>query len=357
MTLVLRSICALILLCIAVPLHAQDQSESLIAHGVALRKQGKNAEALLEFQRALQQRPSSRALAQVALAQQALGQWPLAEAGLVSALGARDDPWIRRNAAALDAALDTVRDRLGSLRVEANVAGAALFVNGQAVGTTPMAAAVRVAAGPVELEARADGYAPVHQTVQVASRSEQSVRLELAPLASRALTAPEPQSTAAAPTRVATPARVTAPAPVPAPARTAAPAGVARNDGRSASSELGHVDHGAPGSGLRTAAIVTFAVSSLFLAGGITAHVVSEYHRLQANDPSLCDELHDCSGYRRAFRTARSLAYVGYAAAGVTLITGVVLLIAAPSNTAPAARQWRASAGPDSVYLEFQSAL
>src|SRR5262245_14916190 len=78
------------------PIAAQDAGDDSIARGVALRRQGRNAEALAEFQKAYARDPSPRALAQIALAQQALGNWVVAETGLVDALAARNDPWIQR---------------------------------------------------------------------------------------------------------------------------------------------------------------------------------------------------------------------------------------------------------------------
>ncbi|HEX4352161.1 MAG TPA: tetratricopeptide repeat protein, partial [Polyangiales bacterium] len=81
-----RAFAIVSLLLLARPLRAEDSADALISQGVALRKQGKNAEALVDFQRAYQISPSPRAQAQIALAEQALGDWIAAEDGLVSAL-------------------------------------------------------------------------------------------------------------------------------------------------------------------------------------------------------------------------------------------------------------------------------
>src|SRR5262245_2039922 len=102
--------CALALCSLnANPVRAQGAGDEAIANGIALRRQGKNAEALREFQRAYAADPSPRALAQIALAQQALGNWLAAESGLVSALSAAHDNWIVHNRAALAGALEIVR--------------------------------------------------------------------------------------------------------------------------------------------------------------------------------------------------------------------------------------------------------
>ena len=52
-----------------------DAAEHLIKQGVELRAKGKDAEALVLFQKAYAATPSPRALAQIALAEQALGRW------------------------------------------------------------------------------------------------------------------------------------------------------------------------------------------------------------------------------------------------------------------------------------------
>jgi hypothetical protein len=54
---------------------APRSDDELIASGIALRKTGHDAEALAVFQRAYAARPSARAMAQAALAHQALTDW------------------------------------------------------------------------------------------------------------------------------------------------------------------------------------------------------------------------------------------------------------------------------------------
>src|SRR6185295_12934104 len=74
-----------------------EDVDSILRHGNELRRQGRDAEALTEFQRAARIEESPRTTAQVALAEQALGMWPEAESHLSSALGRDSDPWIRKN--------------------------------------------------------------------------------------------------------------------------------------------------------------------------------------------------------------------------------------------------------------------
>src|SRR5580704_12825575 len=73
---------------------ATPNDEALIAEGIALREQGRDREALELFVRAAALAASPRATAQIGLAQQALGHWVEAEAGLRTALEQGTDPWI-----------------------------------------------------------------------------------------------------------------------------------------------------------------------------------------------------------------------------------------------------------------------
>jgi tetratricopeptide (TPR) repeat protein len=72
-----------------------------IRHGIALREAGDDAAALLEFQHAFDQSHRPLALAQMGLAEQALGHWADAEAHLRAALAAQGDAWIDRHREAL----------------------------------------------------------------------------------------------------------------------------------------------------------------------------------------------------------------------------------------------------------------
>jgi Tfp pilus assembly protein PilF len=76
------------------PVNAEEESNAAIARGVQLRQAGNDDEALAEFRRADQLMPSPRTKAQIALAEQALGQWVAAERDLRAALSTADDPWI-----------------------------------------------------------------------------------------------------------------------------------------------------------------------------------------------------------------------------------------------------------------------
>jgi PEGA domain-containing protein len=143
-----------------------EETERLIGEGVALRQQAKDAEALADFTRAFELTHDPRARAQMGLAEEALGQWVLAETHLEEALAA-DSAWITRHRGDLTGALEDIRGHLGSLEVLEGTAGAEVLVNGRIVGHMPLAKPLRVPAGTVALEVRAPGFVPVARSVNV----------------------------------------------------------------------------------------------------------------------------------------------------------------------------------------------
>lgn len=150
---------------------ANADAEALIAQGIELRRQGKDAEALEVFKRAAETHSTPRALAQIGLAQQALGQWVAAEAHLKLALDHPNNPWVSRNRDTLGRSLSAVAERLGSVEVQCDVTGASVTVNGVPAGTTPLAEPLRVVAGSAVLEVTAAGYHPLTRNLQVSAGS------------------------------------------------------------------------------------------------------------------------------------------------------------------------------------------
>jgi hypothetical protein len=159
--------------------------EVLMRGGVEARHERRDDAALQLFTQAYDITHSARALAQVGLAEQALGRWAQAENHLRQAIAQTTDPWIERNAGALGAALGVIARHLGSLRIDGDVVGAEVLADGQLVGTLPMSAAIRVVAGPVAVEVRAPGRVTVRRevTIAVGGEAREVVRLRLSPAA------------------------------------------------------------------------------------------------------------------------------------------------------------------------------
>jgi hypothetical protein len=151
----------------------------MVKQGLALRRERRDAEALEEFRRAYALDPAPRTLAQIALAEQALGRWVESEAHLLSALQASTDPWIAANRGVLAGGLGNIQGHLGSLEVDADVPGAELWVNSERVGSLPLAKPLRVEAGSLVVEVRAAGYSPARRmtSVEPGGSARESVHL------------------------------------------------------------------------------------------------------------------------------------------------------------------------------------
>ena len=174
--------------------------EALIKHGLELREKHDDAGALAEFQRAYRLSSGGQALAQVALAEQALGRWVDAQTHLTEALRHGDDRWIVRNDKLLRQSLLTIQGHTGSLEITGPAAGAEILINNESVGTFPMPP-VLVPAGSVALEVRARGYLSVVRTVVIPARglAREQVVLVAAPVAPPLDVAPPNAAPAPAP--------------------------------------------------------------------------------------------------------------------------------------------------------------
>jgi len=165
---------------------AQTADEALADEGYALREQGKDGEALAKFRQAEALRPLPRYLAQVALAEQALGRWTEAYEHLKRAMSAEDDAWINSRGEPLRAALATIEAELGQLEIQCNVSGATVRVSGREAGVTPLQEPLQVAAGSVAVEVAAPGYVSVTQVITVHRGALSRAELALVPEANTA---------------------------------------------------------------------------------------------------------------------------------------------------------------------------
>jgi hypothetical protein len=164
--LVATALIAGVLTCAPVARAQNDDPEALIAKGVVLRQEGKDAEALTVFRKAFDVNHGARARAQIGLAEQALGMWVKAEEDLVAALGESADPYINRYRVPLESALTTVRGRLGSLEVVVNVPEADVLVDGMPAFKTATGA-IRVEAGTRTVTVKSNGYHSASRSVVV----------------------------------------------------------------------------------------------------------------------------------------------------------------------------------------------
>ena len=183
----------LVLAALAVaPMAHADGADALIEQGLVLREAGRDADALEQFKKAYALVPSPRGLAQMALAEQALGRWVAAEANLGRALRSVQDPWIMKNRAALDGALVTIARHLGDLEVAGGAPGAEVLLDGEGVGTLPLTGPLRAEVGTRTLEIKRDGYYPVDRMVTIANDEPARVSVEMKPKAKVGELLPKP---------------------------------------------------------------------------------------------------------------------------------------------------------------------
>lgn len=309
-----------------------EDPEALLQAGVALRREGDNRGALTLFERAQALSPSARASAQIALAHHALGHWVTAEEGLSEVLErAGDDPWIARHRGALALALETVRDHLGTLHVEANVARALVSIDGREVGQVPLPDGVRVPAGEVAISVRAPGYAEVHGRAEVPPRGVAKATFVLVPSAAPANDRGDAE--AGADPAQASPSGQQAPAV--------------------------RLDASDDATNLRRGGHIALIAAAPLLVGAVVAHTMREVSAHRYADDARCfygDQSRDqrCGGLRSEVETTETIAIVGYVGAGVALSAGLSLLLLSSSHEAGTSQArvtptWRAG-GPGLHY-------
>jgi len=277
---------------------AQSRADALIDRGVELRMAHKDREALEQFQKAHAMEPTPRAMAQIGLAEQALGLWAEAEKHLNEVLKSSSDAWVAKNREALADALRTIGTHLGSLEIDCSESGAELFVNGNKVSALPLSAPIRLEAGSAVIEVRKQGFVAVRRPVEISAGAVARERVVL--VASSA--SPEASSRSA----------------VPASSAPAAPLQKPRSTTPTAAYVLGGVGV----AGLVVAG--TFGVLALSKKGELSSDCV---------DANLCGSSADSEANKTAHRNAL-IADVGAAVGVVGLGLGIWMALSGPKEPA-----------------------
>ncbi len=293
---------------LARPAFADEPSAEWVSKGLLLRRERRDAEALQLFQRAYSAAAKPMILAQIALAEQALGRWPSAERDLTSAL-ATHDAWIEANREALEKALLIIQAHLCWLLVTSNVESAELWLDTQHLGRVP-AAPFRVAEGTYELSLRlADGRSST-RSVQLAATEREHFHVEF--------TEPPPAA---------------AECPVPPPVVAPKPAKIPASSPVHASSTR------------QSLAFATATLSAFALAGAVTASLIRVDYIERYNSAACApDRSKQCAPYRDIAGTLGNVAIAGYVVAGAAGLGSVALF------TAP---YWYPSAGRGGAQAGF----
>jgi tetratricopeptide (TPR) repeat protein len=153
---------------------------ALVDEAIKLRRQGRDADALLVLEQAAHDNPESmRVRVHLATCYQAVGDWLSAYAQLDEALQHPEDAYVSRHRDTLDAAAQTIGDHLGMLEVGGSPAGASVLLNGQKVGVVPMAAPIRVTIGSYVLEVEMQKHYSTSRpvTIKKGTLTRESVQL------------------------------------------------------------------------------------------------------------------------------------------------------------------------------------
>ncbi len=135
--------------------------------GIELRRQQRDAEARDVFRALYERTHEPRALARQAAAEAAIGDWLAAEAHLADALSHADDAWIVQQRAGLEGDLAGFREHLGLLEITTTTPGASVWAGGLFLAALPLERPIRVRAGTLAVEVRAEGYLPEVRSVDV----------------------------------------------------------------------------------------------------------------------------------------------------------------------------------------------
>lgn len=297
------------------------RSNDLFAKGRTDELAAQYGEALKKFEEAQRLRPASGIVFHIAFCKEKIGRG-LEAAGdyeRASAMGkAEGKPQVVKEA---DARLAALAPKLARVVVvpPKDAADLKVTLDDRTLSDSELGTEIRVAAGAHKVGASARGARPFEASVDARDASASEVKIVFEKLA------PTP-TPAAAPVV----AGKTEPARLPAPPPTApSPETPSPTDGVTPPPSE-------PSKGSRyTAPIVVSVAAGAFAGFGLVSYLVAggEQRTLKSQCPSLlpaaCDEL------RGPVRTWDTLALVGFGAAGVGLVTAIVLFATAPSS-APA---------------------
>lgn len=273
---------------------AQERAATLLQEGVQKRAEGNDEAALQLFRQADALDSTSKSRAQLALAEQSLGMWVLAERHLRDALALVGDAWIDKNRALLESSLTRIAAELGWIDVLGAPPGAEIVIDGESAGQSPLEAPVRAPAGTRLVEVRAAGYEPYARRVLVRGGEitrERAVTMKL-------------QSTA--------------------------PGAAPRSGPRYV--ELPVV------SPLRTVGWIAFGTGVAAAVFGATSFVVRQNFVDGYNEDERCpgtaaaDQPASCRSQQRSVSRWGALGTASLIAGGVLTASGIVLVLAAPAS-------------------------
>jgi hypothetical protein len=311
---------------------AKIQARQHFKQGVELFDQRRFGDALAEFERSYALFPVYSTLYNVGQVQVALGHPVQAvdafEKYLVQG-GASVSPEQRSR---VEAELKIQRERVGELKLVATPEGAEIRVDGEPIGKAPVKNAVRVAAGHHRVEAMLDGYRTEQSEIDVSGQGHVELMFKLQSLLP--MTAPAATAEPLAPKAQPAPANLNIAVTTPV-QKSDSP-----NSGTFTSPPLkANTSESASTGGVQRALGYTIAGLGLIGAGVGIAYAVDGQSK---HDDALTE---DAQGQKALAQQTESdsskektKGYLTIGAGGAVMLTGAILLVAAPSGHSESAR-------------------
>jgi hypothetical protein len=158
-----------------------EQAEALIHEGVELRAHDQTARALTVFDKAYQLSRTPRTAAQLGLCELELARYVDAQRHLLEALASPDHPWIAKNKTILLRQLAVAAANVGELALTVSPSGADVLLNGKPIDRSLAGPSIHLEKGPVDVEIRAPGYQPAHETITIRGGQREQRTFALSP--------------------------------------------------------------------------------------------------------------------------------------------------------------------------------
>ena len=160
---------------------AFDQAREHFQRGVSLMQNENWEAALIELEQSLGLHETHSALFNAANCLKALHRYPDALRRFYDWQERYQGSGYDDEEAAVVAAVEELRGYLGLIVVVVDVAGAAVSVDGESVGTTPISEPISAQVGPHTVAVEASGYVPATREVTVVAGSVVRVEIQLEP--------------------------------------------------------------------------------------------------------------------------------------------------------------------------------
>lgn len=271
-----------------------------------LRRVGRDAEAAAAFQAIYARTRQPCALARLALAEMQLGRWAESFSHLNAAVSQRLDPWIHDNRDRIEEQIEVIRGHVGRLNVVGAPRGAQLSVDHRPAGALPLSEPVYVERGARTVEVTLGGHRIWTTTVEITG----GATIDRVDVPSQRDSIVEPPPEAPPPGPVMQEPLVQTTAVTPSSSSALRPVGVALL-------AVGAVSAGVGGIllGLREGSVDAFNSDPRCWVDGETVR----------GGPN-------CNDAYQEGNTLNTAAVATFVAGGVLAVTGVVMLITAPSS-------------------------